>query len=136
MTLVSLLLLSLQAPASDSVAKGGNPAPNPDPRSRTIPELVCSGDRTVIVTHESMLPTSEATPLRLRLRGNLLYMGKSANTEKFIGIINRTDRRRWTADNATLILDETLQTGAWIRAQLVSTHITAIRCAPFDSLKR
>lgn len=122
--------------ADDPVIKGGRPAPNPDPRSRTIPELVCLAERSVTVTHSTLESSGEEAPLRLRLRGNLLYLGQSANSEKFAGLINRADTRRWVAGDATLILDDALQQGVWIRARLESTRVTAITCQPFDSSKR
>jgi hypothetical protein len=120
-----------RASTADIQAKGGRPAVSPDPRSRAIPELVCTGERTLVVRHDSTATERQETPLRLRLRGNLVYLGESANTEKFSGIINRIDRRRWTSGNATLVLDEPLQAGAWVVTQLSSTRITSIRCTPF-----
>lgn len=134
--LLFLGVVSMQASAANAAGKAVGSAPNPDPRSRTIPELVCTGERTVTVNHSTLVSAGDDTPLRLRLRGNLLYVGQSANSEKLVGIINRTDTRRWTADNATLVLDDALQTGVWARTQLASTRITAVRCAPFDSSKR
>lgn len=131
-----MLLASYAGATDDPVVKGGRPAPNPDPRTRTIPELVCSGTQAVTVTHETMESTSEPATLRLRLRGNLLYLGQSATSEKFVGLINRTDLRRWVSGNSTLILDEALQGGVWVRAQLSSTRVTAVSCQPFDSSKR
>jgi len=122
--------------ADDPVIKGGRPVPNPDPRSRTIPELVCLAERAVTVTHTNLESASEEAPLRLRLRGNLLYLGQSTNTEKFAGLISRADTRRWVSGEATLILDDALQQGVWIRAQLGATRVTPLACQPFDSSKR
>lgn len=134
---LSLVLLDSQlALGASSAAKPGAPIPEPDPRARAIPELVCTGEQTVTVTHDPLVSSSAKTPLRLRIRGNLLYIGESANNEKFSGIINRTDTRRWMADNGTLVLDADLKSGAWIRIQLPSTRITAVRCVPFESSNR
>lgn len=135
-TLSLVLLDSRLALAASSTSKPGAPIPEPDPRARAIPELVCTGEQTVTVTHEPLVSNSAKTPLRLRIRGNLLYIGESANSEKFSGIINRTDTRRWIADNGTLVLDADLKSGAWVRIQLLSTSITAVRCVPFESSNR
>jgi len=136
-TLLCVLLGGVAANAADDpVIKGGRPAPNPDPRSRTIPELVCLAERSVTVAHTTLESASEEAPVRLRLRGNLLYLGQSANTEKFAGLISRADTRRWVAGEATLILDDALQQGVWIRAQLGTTRVTPLACQPFDSSKR
>ena len=134
---LSLVLLDARlALGASTTSKPGAPIPEPDPRSRVIPELVCTGEQTVTVTHDPLVSTSAKTPLRLRIRGNLLYIGESANSEKFSGIINRTDTRRWIADNGTLVLDTDLKSGAWVRIQLSSTRITAVSCVPFESSNR
>lgn len=140
----SLSLPRAEAQSSDAAAQRNTPAtnqpgvppPNPDPRARTIPELVCTGERSLTVSNDSLDTTSEEGPLRLRLRGNLLYIGQSANTEKFSGLISRIDRRRWASGNATLVLDEALERGAWIRLEPSSTRITTIFCQAFDSSRR
>lgn len=125
-----------QTPAKPVTSQAGRPAPNPDPRARTIPELVCTGERAVTVANDSLEAINAEAPLRLRLRGNLLYLGQSVNTEKFFGLINRVDRRRWTSGTATLLLDEALEHGVWVRLELGSTRISAIHCQPFDSSRR
>jgi hypothetical protein len=85
------------------------------------------------VANDSLEANNAEAPLRLRLRGNLIYVGQSANTEKFFALINRVDRRRWVAGTATLVLDEALEYGAWVQLELGSTRISAIRCQPFNS---
>lgn len=134
---LSLVLLDTQlALGASTASKPGAPIPEPDPRARAIPELLCTGEQTVTVAHDPLVSTSAKTLLRLRVRGNLLYIGESANSEKFSGIINRTDTRRWVADNGTLVLDADLKSGAWVRIQLASTRVTAVRCVPFESSNR
>jgi hypothetical protein len=122
-----------QTPVKPAASQPGRPVPNPDPRSRVIPELVCTGERTMTVANDTLEANNSEAPLRLRLRGNLIYVGQSANTEKFFSLINRADRRRWTAGTATLVLDEALEYGAWIQLELGATRISAIRCQPFNS---
>lgn len=142
---VAILVLAMTLPMAASAnetppkpvtSQAGRPAPNPDPRARTIPELVCTGERAVTVANDSLEADNAEAPLRLRLRGNLLYLGQSVNTEKFFGLINRVDRRRWTSGTATLLLDEALEHGAWVRLEFGSTRISAIHCQPFDSSRR
>jgi len=136
-SIIALLLACIVvAPASwsaDSSDKARRPPPKPDPRSRAIPELVCTGERVVTVTHEQLETRSEDAPLRLRLRGNLLYLGETAVSERFFGLINRSDRRRWTSGSGTLILDEALEKGVWTRLSLESTRISAVHCEPFGA---
>lgn len=122
-----------QSTVKPAASQPGRPVPNPDPRSRVIPELVCTGERTMTVANDTLEANNIEAPLRLRLRGNLIYVGQSANTEKFFSLINRVDRRRWTAGTATLVLDEALEYGAWIQLELGATRISAIRCQPFNS---
>lgn len=122
-----------QTAVKPAASQPGRPVPNPDPRSRVIPELVCTGERTMTVANDSLEANNAEAPLRLRLRGNLIYVGQSANTEKFFALINRVDRRRWVAGTATLVLDEALEYGAWVQLELGSTRISAIRCQPFNS---
>lgn len=131
--LLALILVTPASWAADTSDKARRPAPKPDPRSRAIPELVCKGDRAITITNESLESKSEESPLRLRLRGNLLYLGETAVSERFFGLINRSDRRRWTSGTATLILDEALEKGVWTRLTLGSTRISAVECEPFDS---
>jgi hypothetical protein len=98
--------------------------------TQSIPELVCTGDRTVAITHTTLATNEVAAPLRLRLRGNLLYLGADSTDEKFFGLINRSDRRRWISGTSTLMLDEALGTGTWARLDLDSTKISPLRCEP------
>ncbi|MEY2624707.1 MAG: hypothetical protein RL412_482 [Pseudomonadota bacterium] len=129
--LVAFTLVSPAAWASDSSDKARRPPPKPDPRSRAIPELVCTGERAVTVKNEELGTQTEEAPLRLRLRGNLLYLGETAVNERFFGLINRSDRRRWVSGSGTLILDEALEKGVWIRLTLDSTRISSVYCEPF-----
>lgn len=103
---------------------------------QAVPELVCTGGRAVNIVNDSLETSSEESPLRLRLRGNLLYIGQTSVSEKFFGLINRSDRRRWVSGNATLVLDDDLKQGVWVRLSTVSTRISAVRCEPFDASKR
>ncbi|MFZ9478155.1 MAG: hypothetical protein ACO29T_04535 [Steroidobacteraceae bacterium] len=73
---------------------------------------------------------TEDAPLRLRINGNLLYLGQSTNSEKFVGLISRADKRRWTAGTGTLMLDESLQSGVWVRLEVDSTRVASVRCQP------
>ena len=100
---------------------------------RAIPELVCKGARAVTVSNDGLETTNEESPLRLRLRGNLLYVGQTRSNEQFFGLINRSDRRRWTSGTATLVLDEGLERGVWVRLALDTTRISALRCEPFSA---
>ena len=79
---------------------------------------------------QRLLGGVELAPLRLRLRGNLLYLGADSTDEKFFGLINRSDRRRWISGTSTLMLDEALGTGTWARLDLDSTKISPLRCEP------
>lgn len=106
------------------------PVAPPDPRSRSVPELVCTGTRATTVPHDTLEADTEETPLRLRINGNLLYLGQSTNAEKFVGLISRTDKRRWAAGTGTLILDDALQGGVWVRLEAASTRIASVRCQP------
>lgn len=106
------------------------PVAPPDPRSRSVPELLCTGTRATTVPHDTLEAVTEGAPLRLRINGNLLYLGQSTNAEKFVGLISRTDKRRWTAGTGTLILDDALQSGVWVRLEAASTRIASVRCQP------
>lgn len=130
------VLISPAAWAADPSEKARRPPPKPDPRARAIPELVCTGDRAVTITNESLESKSEESPLRLRLDGNLLYIGETTVSEKFFGLINQSDRRRWTVGTATLILDEDLQQGVWVRLTLGTTRVRAVHCEPFGTTPR
>lgn len=128
----ALLLSSLATGswAKDSTEKARRPTPPPRVNTQSIPELVCTGDRTVTITHSTLATSEVAAPLRLRLRGNLLYLGADTTDEKFFGVINRSDRRRWLSGTSTLMLDEALGAGAWARVDLDSTKISPLRCEP------
>lgn len=134
----AVLLLVMLTPvswAADPPGKGRRPPPEPNPRSQGIPELVCTGDRAVDIVNDGLETKTEESPLRLRLRGNLLYIGQTSVSEKFFGLINRSDRRRWNSGNATLVLDEDLTRGVWVRLSLTSTRVSAVRCQPFSPNK-
>lgn len=138
---VALLFLAcfLASPttwAADPADKARRPPPKPDVRSRAIPELVCTSDRAITVTNTSLATKSEEAPLRLRISGNLLYLGENAVNERFFAIINRVDRRRWSSGTATLVLDEALGQGVWTNLTLDATRISAVRCEPFDAPPR
>ena len=138
---VALLVLAgvLASPntwATDSADKARRPPPKPDVRSRAVPELVCTSDRVLDVSNTSLTTKSEEAPLRLRISGNLLYLGESAVNERFFAIINRVDRRRWTSGTSTLVLDEALGEGVWSNFTLDTTRISPVRCEPFDAPPR
>ena len=122
--------LSAGSWAADSSEKARRPTPPPRVNTQSSPELVCTGDRTVAITHTTLATNEVAAPLRLRLRGNLLYLGADSTDEKFFGLINRSDRRRWISGTSTLMLDEALGTGTWARLDLDSTKISPLRCEP------
>jgi hypothetical protein len=122
--------LSAGSWATDSSGKGRRPTPPPRVNTQSVPELVCTGDRTVTITHTTLATSEVAAPLRLRLRGNLLYLGADTTDEKFFGLINRSDRRRWISGTTTLMLDEALGAGTWARVDLDSTKISPLRCEP------
>ncbi|MFZ9988242.1 MAG: hypothetical protein ACO3HV_10870 [Candidatus Nanopelagicales bacterium] len=123
-------LLSAGSWATDSGENARRPTPPPRVNTQSIPELVCTGDRTVTITHTTLATSEVAAPLRLRLRGNLLYLGADSTDEKFFGLINRSDRRRWISGTSTLMLDEALGSGTWARLDLGSTKISPLRCEP------
>lgn len=134
----AVLLLVMSTPiawAADAPGNGRRPPPDPNPRSQAIPELVCTGDRAVDIVNDGLETKTEESPLRLRLRGNLLYIGQTSVSEKFFGLINRSDRRRWNSGNATLVLDEDLTHGVWVRLSLTSTRVSAVRCQPFSAAR-
>lgn len=133
---LSMVLLSSAAWAAEPPGNARRPPPAPDPRVQAIPELVCAGERAVNIVNDGLETSSEESPLRLRLRGNLLYIGQTSISEKFFGLINRSDRRRWVSGDATLVLDEDLKQGVWVRLSSISTRISAVRCEPFNTSKR
>jgi hypothetical protein len=130
------VLVSPTTWAVDPADKARRPIPKPDPRARAIPELVCTSDRTVTVAKNTLDTKSEELPLRLRISGNLLYIGENAVNERFFATINRVDRRRWASGTAILTLDEALTTGLWTNLTPDFTRISAVRCEPFGTLPR
>lgn len=134
------LMHSLPAGAQDASAappvESVRPLQNPAPRSRTIPELVCTGTRRQDIDHGSLQNSLVTEPFRLRLRGNMVYTGQSASTEQFTSLISRTDQRRWTAGTSTLLLDDALTRGAWIEVENDRTRVRSLSCEAFDSSRR
>jgi hypothetical protein len=130
------VLVSPTTWAVDPADKARRPIPKPDPRARAIPELVCTSDRTVTVAKNTLDTKSEELPLRLRISGNLLYIGENAVNERFFATINRVDRRRWASGTAILTLDEALTTGLWTNLTPDFIRISAVRCEPFGTLPR
>ena len=128
--LASVALVCLAACAQLPSASAAQPVAPPDPRSRSVPELLCTGSRATTVAHDTLEAATEDAPLRLRINGNLLYLGQSTNAEKFVGLISRADKRRWSAGTGTLILDDALQSGVWVRLEAASTRIASVRCQP------
>jgi len=129
-------LISPATWAVDPADKGRKPIPKPDPRARDVPELVCTGDRTVTIVNSTLETKTEDSPLRLRIAGNLLYLGESSASERFFATIHRVARRRWASGTATLILDEALAAGVWTDLTLDVTRTRALRCEPFGALSR
>lgn len=112
------------------------PLQNPAPRSRTIPELVCTGTQLQVIAHSTLQNSLTDSPFRLRLRGNMVYTGETASSEQFNSLISRTDQRRWTAGNSTLLLDEALERGAWVTVEAERTNLRALSCEAFDTSRR
>ena len=126
-----------EAPAKPAApANPGRPIPPPDPKSRVVPELVCTSERLLTINHEDLSTSTSDSPRRLRLRGNLVYMGNMNGNETFWGTINRTDRRRWSAATAVLVLDEDLRHGSWVDVQARNTFIRYLTCAAAETPKR
>ncbi len=117
-------------------ANSAQPMKTPDARSRAIPELVCSGDRLMTIDGQSLDTKVTDEPFRLRLRGNLLYIGQTAGTEKFSSTITRNDRRRWVTATSVLTLDEELVLGTLTEVTANSVTMRPLICEPFDSSKR
>ena len=117
-------------------ANSAQPMKTPDARSRAIPELVCSGDRLMTVDGQALDAKVTNEPFRLRLRGNLLYIGQTAGTEKFSSTIARNDRRRWVTATSVLTLDEELVLGTLTEVKANSVTMRPLICEPFDSSKR
>lgn len=133
LTGITLACVPLTLPAMETAAKPreqARPLSDLTPRSRDIPELSCRSSAGVTVT----LSTMEAIPLTgsmtFRLKGNLLYTGLRAGEERPWGTVNRTDRRRWSAGTATLLLSEDLSSGSWVRVETGQTIIRKLTCEP------
>ena len=116
--------------------KAGTPISSPSSTQRTVPELVCNGTQFRKISHSTLDTELKESAIRLRLRGNVLYLGQSVSTEKFSGLINKTDRLRWTSGRSTLVLNENFESGTWTTIETVATYIYTLRCAPFDSSRR
>ena len=112
------------------------PVKNPDPTRRTVPELVCEATELRLTKNLSLESEVRETPFRIRFRGNVLYLGTSASDEKFAGIINKTDRLRWSAGNATIVISESFAKGTWVVIETDKTYIRPLACQPFDTSKR
>lgn len=122
--------------APSKTANSAQPIKSPSMRSRAIPELVCTSEQELTITNGSLKTTVADTPLRLRLRGNMLYTGESTGTEKFISLISRSDRRRWVTATAILTLDDELVIGTLTDVKPEITTIRPLICEPFDTSKR
>lgn len=141
--LAALGLVLLGSPLALSQDASASPPPqtvrplqNPAPRSRTIPELVCTGTQLQVIEHLTLENSLTESPFRLRLRGNMVYTGTSASTEQFNSLISRTDQRRWTAGPATLLLDDPLERGAWVTVEAERTSLRTLTCEAFDTARR
>ncbi len=123
-------------PPPTKTANSAQPMKTPDARTRAIPELVCSADRLMTIDNQSLEAKTTDEPFRLRLRGNLLYVGQTAGTEKFASTIARNDRRRWVTATSILTLDEDLVIGTLTDVKPTTMTIRPLICEPFDSSKR
>lgn len=132
----SMPALGQESSASPPSPQTARPLQNPSPRSRTIPELVCTATQLQVIEHASLQNSLTDAAFRLRLRGNIVYTGDSASTEEFNSLITRTDQRRWSAGNATLLLDEALARGAWVEVEATRTRVRALSCQEFDTSRR
>jgi len=128
--------LASDQPTQSKTADTAQPLRTPAARSRAIPELVCTSDRLLTIVNNTLETSEASTPLRIRLRGNMLYTGETAGTEKFSSLIARNDRRRWVAATSTLTLDEDLVIGTWTDVKPDVTTVRPLTCEPFDSSKR
>lgn len=128
--------LASDPPAPTKTANSAQPMKTPDARSRAIPELVCTSERQLTIANDTLETTVSSTPLRIRLRGNMLYTGQTAGTEKFSSLISRNDRRRWVTATSILTLDEELVIGTLTDVKPTATTIRPLLCEPFDTSKR
>ncbi len=133
---VSRAALASDPPAATKTANSAQPIKTPDARSRAIPELVCSADRLLTIDNQALETQTSDEPFRLRLRGNLLYVGQTAGTEKFSSTIARNDRRRWVTATSILTLDEDLVIGTFTDVKANVVTLRPLICEPFDSSKR
>lgn len=141
---VGLSLLTLSAtPRGELVAQTNPPRTDtaqplrtPPLNMREIPELVCQSNRELRVRNDTLETNLSETPLRLRLRGNFLYAGENAGSEKFWSTITRNDRRRWIAGTSTLTLNEALSSGTWTQVEAAIITVRTLSCTPFDSSRR
>lgn len=116
--------------------KSGRPIPPPDPKSRIVPELVCTATRSLTINNDTLATNTSETPRRMRLRGNMVYWGGMSGDETFWGTINRTDRRRWVANTAVLVLSDDLLRGSWFDLQANSTLVRHLTCTAVETPKR
>lgn len=133
---VSNTALASDTPAPTKTANSAQPMKTPDARTRVIPELVCSAERLMTIDNARLETQTSDEPFRLRLRGNLLYTGQTAGTEKFASTIARNDRRRWVTATSILTLDEDLVVGTLTDVKAATVTIRPLLCEPFDSSKR
>lgn len=138
-----LLILICFYPASLTRAEEGGhkpdtskPLSNPDPLRRTVPEIVCTSSKARRTENLTLASTVLENPFRIRIRGNTLYSGATVSDEKFSGLINKTDRLRWTSGKSTLVLDETFKLGAWVIVENNITTVRPLNCQPLDTTKR
>lgn len=118
-----------------SSIKSGRPIPMPEPGSRTVPELLCTSNRLLTITNDTFVTAITESPRRMRLRGNMVYWGGAAGDETFWGTINRTDRRRWVANTAVMVLEESLKHGTWFDLQTNSTFVRHLSCSAVETPK-
>lgn len=118
-----------------ATVKSGRPIPLPDPKSRVVPELVCTSQRLMTITNDTLATSITEAPRRMRLRGNLVYWGGLAGDETFWGTINRVDRRRWQANSAVMVLEDNLSHGTWFDLQTNSTFVRHLSCTAVETPK-
>lgn len=130
------VFFSLAATAGEG--KGPAILVNPDPKQRTIPELSCEWRELGAIDNESLKYRHLDVNMRLRLRGQFLYLrgGSDAQDERLIGVITRIERRRWQSDHHLIILDESLDKGTFLTIEDNETKIRPITCKPIDTSLR
>lgn len=104
------------------------PVQDIDPRNRAIPELTCISQAGLIIAHDSLTTSASEAVLHMRLRGNVLYMGRTASEQTVWGTLSRTDRRRWASGTSVFVLDEELKSGSWVKTEFGTTTIHTLRC--------